>query len=177
MNFFARLNRTPWERLLTATSILLLSLPFSANAELPNDIIGRLFLSPAERAKIEQTRGQDIATDVTFEDTAPKAAVKPKGAAVALNGLVRRADGNDVIWVNGQMIGDRLGTSAEVKVRRGPDANNNVVLESTGIARPVKLKPGQSWDKLTNKAVDCYRCADPDNSSVPAAANKSDDKE
>lgn len=144
-----------------AVMAVLFACPFTATAELANDTLGRLFLSPAERAKIENSRGQEAASEMTFDEAGPQIAAKPTDATVALNGLVRRADGNDIIWVNGQIIGDRLGTSTDVKVRRGPDAANNVVLESIGTARPVKLKPGQSWDNATNKAVDCFRCMDP----------------
>lgn len=169
--------KTPGARLCHAVALALLALPHAALAELPNDTIGRLFLSPAERAKIEQTRGKEIAADITFGETDPGEAAKPSDEAVALNGLVRRADGNDIVWVNGQIIGDRLGSLAEIKVHKGPDANNNVVLESTGIPRPVRLKPGQAWDRTTNRAVDCYRCTALDNDTTSAMTDDSDSDE
>lgn len=146
----------------TMLGVLLLIIAQSAQSEIPNNVMGRLFLSPGERAKIDQNRGKDESADVAFGNVESGEAATPIEEGLALNGLVRRADGNDVIWVNGQIIGDRLGDSEEITVRIGPDKNNNVVIESAGIPRPVRLKPGQAWDRDTNAVVDCFRCTQTD---------------
>ena len=148
-------------------TLILLSGLQPATAEVPNDVIGRLFLPPAERARIELARGREDAMDVSFTAIESGQKVERPDESVALNGVVRRADGNDVIWVNGRMIGDRLGDAETIKVRQGPDANNNVVLEASGVPRPVRLKPGQAWDRDTGSVVDCYRCTRAD--TEPAA--------
>ena len=153
----ARTNR-PGPRLIGVLCLLIAQVAQLAQAEIPNDVIGRLFLSPGERAKIEKNRGKDSSADVAFGAVESVEPVKSVEESLALNGLVRRADGNDIVWINGQIIGDRLGDSPEVKVRQGPDKDNSVVVESAGIPRPVRLKPGQAWDRNTNTVVDCFRC-------------------
>lgn len=159
------------------TLALTLGAVTEAPAEINNNFIGRLFLTPAERAQIEQARGQDNAADIAFGSTDPSEPARQADEAVALNGLVRRADGNDIVWVNGRMIGDRLGDDANITVRRSPDVNNEVVIESAGVPRPVRLKPGQAWDRNTDRVVDCYRCSDSDAASAPSQADASNSEE
>lgn len=139
--------------------LAILALPV-ARAEIPNDAIGRLFLTPSEREKIEQSRGQEAAAEISFDGADPTETTRPIDETLALNGLIRRTDGTDVVWVNGKMLGDGLGRSDTIKVRRGPDVDNNVIVESAGVPRPVRLKPGQAWDRGTGRVVDCYRCTE-----------------
>ncbi len=119
------------------------------------DAIGRLFMTPEQRAALDSAResGTDLLT-AAGQPTRPRAASPDE--PVVLNGVVRRSRGSDVAWVNGT----RVTTSGPegVYLRRGPDRYNQVTLEEAGGAR-ARLKPGQFWIPATGQVADCYGCA------------------
>lgn len=129
---------------------------------------GRLFFTPAERAALDQARAARAAQPGT--ETAPPdpppvpvvapAAVPPALPVLTLNGIVRRRDGLDTIWLNG-MPGDAGATAVPgVRVRR---AARGALLEFEAPQRapPLVLKPGQRFDPATHTVNDAY--------AVPAA--------
>ena len=121
------------------------------------DSIGRLFMTPEQRAALDSAResGNDMLTDAS--QRAQPRAVSPD-QPILLNGVVRRSRGPNVAWVNGARM-PQVGTSDQgVQLRRGPDRHNQVTLgEATGTT--ARLKPGQFWIPASGQVADCYGCA------------------
>ena len=137
------------------------------------DAIGRLFMTPEQRADLDSRRDFDSAQiPASVQKAQPRAASLDQ--QVILNGVVRRSRGPDVVWVNGA----RATASADqpVQLRGGPDRRNRVILEEAGGTR-ARLKPGQVWVPASGRVVDCFGCAAPSTpadvlSAPPAAAAK-----
>jgi len=111
--------------------------PATAAEPLMSPPLGRLFMTPEERRALDAAR-----TPLTDPDD-PDAAIHATAASrVVLNGVLKRSDGPDVVWINGQPAG---GKDAALQVHRGPDRQNAVTLLDTADGRSVTLKPGQSW--------------------------------
>jgi hypothetical protein len=111
--------------------------PATAADPLMSPSLGRLFMSPDERRALDAGKTAHAGPD------GPSAVVGGTGPArVVLNGILKRSDGPDVVWINGQPAGSK---DAPLQVRRGPDGQNTVTLLDTADGRSVKLKPGQSW--------------------------------
>lgn len=108
--------------------------------------LGRLFFTPAQRAKLDQLRN-------TQRGTLPKAEAEPMEQAVpelahapqpvTLNGVVRRSDGSTTIWINEQMHQTGSHSSAKAANSNGVD----VILPES--RRKVRLKVGQTVDPVT----------------------------
>ena len=139
------------------------------------EAVGRLFMTPAERADLDAVR------DLGSEDTPDALRQDPPRTAspdqqVILNGVVRRSRGPAVVWVNGA----RATNAADqiVHLRGGPDRRNQVTLEAAS-GTLARLKPGQVWIPATGRVTDCFGCV-PDRQpaeviTAPAAAAKTPD--
>lgn len=57
------------------------------------DYLGRLFLSPSQRANLDRQRQRNPAFDAGLSDTE---------TPLTLNGEVRRSDGRSTRWINGE---------------------------------------------------------------------------
>ena len=141
-------------RILQRTIVIVL-LGLTATPGSAAEAIGRLFMTPEQRAALDSAResGTDLLTAAGQPTSSPAAS---PDEPVVLNGVVRRSRGPDVTWVNGT----RVSTSGPegVYLRRGPDRHNQVTLEEAGGAR-ARLKPGQFWIPATGQVADCYGCA------------------
>ena len=108
--------------------------------------LGRLFLTPEQRATLDARR---------------KARVPDKPAAVAVvvapvtrvDGFVQRTDGKSTIWVNGEATreGSRAG-GANVQPSRPGGAS--VAIGAPEEARKAELRVGQSVDSVTGEVRD-----------------------
>jgi hypothetical protein len=83
---------------------------------------------------------------------APDASPLPSGdtrvpASVRLQGVVRRSDGNDEVWLDGGRIG----------VVGGVNAQDRVPVRIPGTERRVWLKPGQVLDTATGAVRESYQ--------------------
>ena len=127
--------------LMSAISLMVclfaVSEPATAADPLISPPLGRLFMTPEER------RALDAARTPLADPNDPDAAIHVAAASrVFLNGVLKRSDGPDVIWINGQRAGSK---DSALQLRRGPDKQNAVTLLDTADGRSVTLKPGQSW--------------------------------
>lgn len=152
--------------LMTLTLTLLPALqPASAAEEL-----GRLFLTPEQRAELERLRHApppapapppivDATLPAPVEELPQEQMLPPPPPPyvppVTVNGVVLRSDGQGTAWVNGQntLEGDFSQQNIRVMNPRG---------ESVSIVTPehlpnVRLKPGQTYDPATNTIVDVYQ--------------------
>lgn len=120
------------------------------------ELLGRLFLSPAQRAQLEQARRAPpppVAAQPAAEETVPE---PPPPLAdvpqIVVNGVLQRADGRSVAWINGMstLSGDFASQHFEVRVR-GPGA---VDLDLPEHLPDVTLKPGQSYVPEEGRILD-----------------------
>jgi hypothetical protein len=127
-------------------------LPFVAAA--PADTgagLGRLFTTPAERAAIDRLRG--VSSPRAGAIAAGPAVIPLSSsdtrvpASVRLQGVVRRSDGNDEVWLDGGHIG----------VSSGVNAQGRVPVRVPGTDRRVWLKPGQVLDTATGAVRESYQ--------------------
>lgn len=140
--------------LLLAGLVATLAAPPAVAADL-----GRLFLSPEERATLDRLRATGPAeTIVEGEDlqAAPVEAVEtppPQAPRITVNGIVRRSDGRGVAWVNGMSTLDGDFAAQHFNVA-GATRGERVRIGTPGDIPEVDLKPGQSFEPGTQRIVD-----------------------
>lgn len=131
-------------------------LPFVAAA--PADTgagLGRLFTTPGERAVIDRLRGASsapVGAVTAGPDTGPDVVPLSSSdtrvpASVRLQGVLRRSDGNDEVWLDGGRAG----------VAGGVNAQDRVPVRVPGTDRRVWLKPGQVLDTATGAVRESYQ--------------------
>jgi hypothetical protein len=115
-------------------------------------LVGRLFYTPEQRAALEDARRKNIRA----EEQAAEASKRPRAAApstVTVSGVMRRSDGESVIWINGKPVDSE--TDDGMRVRLAPDQAGVTVHDPTK-GRTVRLKVGQHADLLTGKVEENY---------------------
>ncbi|OGV73904.1 MAG: hypothetical protein A3B82_01070 [Methylophilales bacterium RIFCSPHIGHO2_02_FULL_57_10] len=141
--------------------LLLCFLPALAAA---NDTrLGRLFLTPAERASLDIVRQNskppeklvaagEAENDKT--DAAPVALEAPP--IITVHGYVRRSDGKGTVWVNGVPVQEKS-TEKGFEVGRLQGNANQVQIKVSGTGKTVGIKAGQSFDPASGKVVDSLK--------------------
>lgn len=119
--------------------------------------LGRLFLSPAERAAIDSARqgvvrARAMPAAVTADDNemATAAVLEAPAAAVTVNGYIARSAGAATVWING-----RDGAPGKLSAPARDGQRVNVPLKGNG--GQVALKPGQSFDPASRQVSDAYQ--------------------
>lgn len=141
--------------------LLLCCLPTLAAAD--NAPLGRLFLTPAERASLDVVRQNSKpperlvkageAEDNEENDTAARSAPVPTPPIVSVHGYVKRSDGKGTVWINGRPVQEKDPTKdVEVGRLRGSTDQVQIKLPSTG--QTINLKAGQSYDPASGRVVD-----------------------
>jgi hypothetical protein len=119
--------------------------------------LGRLFLSPAERAAIDAARHASAEVrEVSSADAEHEAArsaepvAETPAEAVTVNGYIARSAGASTVWVNGRDMapGKLSAPSRDGRRVHVPLANG---------AGQVALKPGQSFDPESHQISDAYQ--------------------
>ncbi|KAB8045481.1 MAG: hypothetical protein RSF79_03500 [Janthinobacterium sp.] len=116
--------------------VLLAGAALTARAQSPQ--LGRLFLSPEQRAQLDAQRYGPPAPDPAMAAPAPPPPPPPPAPPVELNGVVQRSSGRSTVWLNQEVQNEphnRLasGKPGTLTLRL---SNGQVVL----------LKPGQRYD-------------------------------
>jgi hypothetical protein len=128
--------------------------------------LGRLFLTPQERAALDRARHAVQAPVITQPEHEPEPidvtpeAVRGHEAPITVDGYVSRSGGPATVWVNGTdtFQGDlsEFGINAEhVEIE-----TSRVRLPIGAAETPVLLKPGQSFDPGANAISDAYERRD-----------------
>lgn len=156
--------------------LLLCCIPFAATAA--DQPLGRLFLSPAERAALDVVRQnskppQKIITpgDAEDEDLAAESEPAVIPPVITLDGYVKRSDGKGTVWVNGRPVQEKIPTR-DIEVGRMQGNTNQVQIKLPGNGQTVKLKAGQSYDPATGKMVDSLRDLPPPQPETATTLNK-----
>lgn len=117
--------------------------------------LGRLFFTPAERAKLDARR-QEAILNANRPAPAPvaEAPKRPQSQVLTLNGVVRRSDGESTVWINGKAVDRRSDPSGAHPTASGGEGAG-VSLPGTG--KRVRLKVGQSVESLSGVIEESYR--------------------
>ncbi len=108
--------------------------------------LGRLFLSPEQRAQIDAQRYGPPPADPAL---APPPPPPPPGPPVELNGVVVRSSGRSTVWLNQETQNEPHNRLARDK--SGMPGTLTLRL-STGQA--VRLKPGQRYDPASGTVTE-----------------------
>ncbi len=141
-------------------ALLLLSLPVvQVHAD---DRLGRLFLTPNERANLDYLRLSSAPPDKLIRpadndgaEVGAPAPVVPM-TAVTVQGYVKRSDGKGTVWVNRQPVLE-AGKQGEIGVGRLSGKDGRVRLKVDGSGKEVSLKAGQTYDPASGVIVDHAR--------------------
>jgi hypothetical protein len=115
--------------------------------------LGRLFLTPEQRAALDNARRNKIRAQAlaTTVDKKPKV---PPARSVTINGIVSRSDGESTIWVNGEPTEGR--TEDGMRVTVSPGSQSSVVLREPEKGKQVRLKVGQRADLVSGRIQEPY---------------------
>lgn len=119
-------------------TVLLPILPSSAADSLPP--LGRLFMSPEQRAALDRQRQLNIREARSLEDS-----------TMRLDGVVLRSAGKSTVWINNQPQtenGSETGVAAALTRQRPERA-----ILSTGTDAPADLKVGVSINRTTRETT------------------------
>jgi hypothetical protein len=124
------------------------------------DSLGRLFLTPDQRAQLEVTRARrDQRQPATAEPTPVTAAApQPQGPeTVTYSGLVRRSDGKSTVWINGKPVDERSRArgAGDVNVL-GMQADGAVSVAIPLASRTGSLRVGQRLDVNSGRIAESY---------------------
>ena len=124
-------------------AMLLLLLPFAGASA---DPIGRLFFTPEQRATLDNARRQNIKIDVETE--------APAMENIKVNGVVKRSDGESIVWINNRPIRNRQAPGG-YKITPTDSARVNVQLPQSH--RSVDMKVGQSLNAASGRIAESYQ--------------------
>lgn len=130
--------------ILLATIVQLLSINSVSAAPLE----GRLFTTPAERARLDQLRltskppsGQELLD----EQTEGVVVVPVAPPSVSVQGYITRSDGKKgTVWINNTPVQEN-DEAGDVRVKKLPQNGNQVQISIPSIGRDLKLKAGQIY--------------------------------
>lgn len=125
----------------------LCGLCFGMTQSLSADELGRLFSTPAERARIEAQR----AGQLPLEAPEPAATVD----RLVLNGILTGSDGKRLAWLNGKPLNpDAVGSDLTLLY------DGRARLHWRGGTAARTLKPGQVVDTATGEVFELYSAPD-----------------
>ncbi len=158
---------------------LVLLIFFCAAPVLAADSLGRLFLTPDQRAQLEIARAQrDRRLPIAETEGAPTAAPVPQGPdVVTYSGVVRRSDGKSTVWLNGKPVNERNRSQPEHEVSvTGLQRDGAVSVAIPQADRRASLKVGQSLEVTSGAIEESYsrrvtlpRPAENTSAAAPAA--------
>jgi len=120
---------------------VLVALPPALHAQ----SLGRLFLTPAQRAALDLRRASRVPDK--------PAAVIVESPTARINGQVVRSDGRSTVWVNGAAV--REGSQTEgLRVAPASSTAESVSLSIGEGDRQVELKVGESMNRDTGEVRD-----------------------
>jgi hypothetical protein len=150
-------------------TLLLAALGTSGFAQEP--ALGRLFLTPEQRAVLDNARRNKIRAEALAATPVKKPKIPP-AQSVTINGIVSRSDGESTVWVNGRPTEGQ--TEDGMRVTISPGSQSSVVLREPAKGKQVRLKVGQRADLISGRIEEPYEqrrtTAAPPASSDPARA-------
>lgn len=133
-----------------STGLICWLLMMSACASLAAEqSLGKLFFTPSERSRLNDLRKNSRPPEKLVKigentDEAPEQAPIPvEMKPVSVQGYIKRNDGPNTIWVNGQPV---LEKSSTKELQIGKVSQDKVPLKYSATDETLTLKPGQSYD-------------------------------
>jgi hypothetical protein len=116
--------------------------------------LGRLFLTPEQRAALNNARRNNIRAEAVAATPVEKKPRALRTRSVEINGLVKRSDGETIVWVNGRPInGQRAGG---LRIKASPDTQGSVIVHEPGKDEEVEIKVGQRVDLRTGRVQETF---------------------
>jgi hypothetical protein len=114
--------------------------------------LGRMFFTPAQRATLDNARKQNIRAEIGNEnEQQPAAAPVPQN--VSVNGVIRRSDGKNTIWLNNRAVNEQQPGSLNAAIGKG---DNRVHLKVPESGRNLDLKVGQTVEIVSGTVEESY---------------------
>ena len=137
---------------LVALIVLMGGAGTAAGAEL-----GRMFFTPAQRATLDNFRKLNVQNAAVSDDGIDKDLAPPAPAPgrelVSVDGLVRRSDGKNTVWLNNRAISGRQ--AGGIGVATGSN-DNRVRLTIPQSGRRIDLKVGQTAEIVSGTVAESY---------------------
>lgn len=142
-------------RLLLGVALLAILTPVPSQAA---ETLGRLFFNPEQRAQMDLARSKRIRTTLSEEPAEQQSASLPE--TVTYNGVVRRSDGKNTIWLNGRGVpeGEMAGRTP-VSSKLHPDGR--LIIELPQANRSINLRVGQELEISSGSIAEPYARATP----------------
>ncbi|MCE2980146.1 MAG: hypothetical protein LW923_09960 [Betaproteobacteria bacterium] len=142
-----------WQSKMTAAVALAVTLCASASPAAAQDSFGRLFLTPAQRVQIDESRRLPTAQPAR---TVPGAPAPAQPQSLSVDGIVRRSDGQATVWLNRTPIAAPQ-TGGTVRIGPVGDAADGADLRLPDNGRRVRIKVGQEVDIQSGRVQERYR--------------------
>jgi len=147
-------------------AIVLSGLSAAGSAQEPP--LGRLFLTPEQRAALDSARRNKIRAEAVVAATDKKPKIPP-ARSVTINGVVTRSDGESTIWINGHATEGETRDGMHVVI--APGSNSSVVVREPAGGKHVRVKVGQRADLLSGKIEESYQQRRRAPTAPPAASS------
>src|SRR5262245_32052973 len=134
--------------LLLGASIVLAAPVFAQEAPL-----GRLFLTPEQRAALDNARRNKIRSEAVAAAVV-KTPKPPSARTVLINGVVKRSDGETIVWVNGKPVEGE--TPDGMRFQVGPQGQGSVLVREPDRGRRLEIKVGQQVDLVTGRVQEPF---------------------
>lgn len=108
--------------------------------------LGRLFLTPDERAALDARRAAKLPDK-------PAAAAVVASPVTRIDGYVQRSGGPSTVWVNGEALTEGAAQST-VRIHRGSAGETSIAFPAEPEPRETRARVGQSVDTLTGEIRD-----------------------
>jgi hypothetical protein len=125
--------------------------------------LGRLFLTPTDRAALDAVRQNSKPPEKIIkpsekgdEEASAESAPVASLPIVTIHGFVKRSDGKSTVWVNGKPMQEKS-SSKDLEVGRLQGNTNQVPIKIPSTGQTVILKAGQSYDPASGKMADSLR--------------------
>jgi hypothetical protein len=112
--------------------------------------LGRFFFTPAQRATLDNARKQNIRSEIGNDAEQP---ATPLPQNVSVNGVIRRSDGKNTIWLNNRVVTESQAGALSAAVGKN---DNRVRLSVPENGRHVELKVGQSVEIVSGAVGENY---------------------
>lgn len=128
---------------LAAAIVLMLGAGTVASADL-----GRMFFTPAQRATLDHLRQQNIRPGPGGDQEQA-----PAQQYMSVNGVVRRSDGKNTVWLNNRAVSGRRDGGLNVSTNKN---DNRVRLTVPQSNRSIDLKVGQTLEIVSGTIAESY---------------------
>jgi hypothetical protein len=134
-----------------ARALLLLALLTTAHAATAAEL-GRMFFTPAQRATLDNARKQNIRAEIG-NDSEQQPSAAPVPQSVSVNGVIRRSDGKNTIWLNNRIVNEKQPGGINAAIGK---ADNRVRVNVPDSGRSLDLKVGQTVEIVSGTIEESY---------------------